>query len=261
MHGVIAGWRWLFILEGAPALLGALAVLAFLPNGPREARWLSDEEKQGLAEMLAPGGAAGPGRGMLALMLSPEVLLFCGVYFGLTLCSYGLGLWLPQMIKAAGVPASSSALITAIPYGFGAAAMLAWGWFVDARARVQASSVWIPTFLAAAGLAASAYAPWPAQLALFTVAAVGSVCSVSAFWTLPTHRFTAAETAVSVAMINSTGNLGGFIGPVMIGWIKDATHSFDAGLLSVAAGVGVSGLLLLLVKPDGKLPLPQATHS
>jgi ACS family tartrate transporter-like MFS transporter len=248
VHGPIAPWRWLLILEGAPALLGALAVLTLLPNGPRDAKWLTEAEKRGLAEALTPTGDKVPSRRVWAVMLAPEVLLFCAVYFGLTQCGYGLSLWLPQMIKAAGVGAASSALITAVPYAFAAAGMMAWARFVDSRGVGRASSVWMPACAAAVGLVASAFAAWPLQLALFALAAVGSNSAVSSFWTLPTHRFRPAETAVAVGMINSTGNLGGFVGPVMIGWIKDATHSFQIGLLFVATLVTMSALLLLRVR-------------
>ena len=250
LHGPIAPWRWLFILEGAPAVLGALAVLAFLPDGPRAAGWLTEDEKRALARALAPAATATPPRGILGVIRAPELWLFAATYFGLALCNYALGLWLPQMIKAAGVTAASAALLTTVPFGLAAVAMLAWGRFVDGRGAARASSVWIPTFVAAAGLAASAYAAWPLQLALFSVATIGTLAAISAFWTLPTHRFAPAETAVAVAMINSTGNLGGFVGPVMVGWIKDSTHSFQAGLLFVAVFVAISGLLLLRVRRE-----------
>ena len=244
--GGLAGWRWLFILEGAPALAGALAVLALLPDGPRSAAWLTDAEKQALAQTAATPAEVAAGRGLVALIAAPEVWLFCAVYFGITLATYGLGLWLPQMIKAAGVSTGNSALYAAAPYACGAAGMLAWSWIVDSRGAGRASSVWTPILLSAIGVAASAFTPWPWQLAAFSVATVGTVAAASSFWTLPTHRFGVAETAVAVALINSAGNLGGFVGPIMIGWIKDATHSFSAGLLFVALCVAASGALLAL---------------
>lgn len=245
-HGAIAGWRWLFILEGAPALLGALAVLLLLPDRPVNAKWMTDEEKAWLAQAQAPpADLPALGRSVAGVMLAPEVLRFAAIYFGLALCNYGLGLWLPQMIKAAGAGTANAALLTALPYGFAAVAMVLWGLWVDSRGKVVASSVWIPTFLAAIGLIGSAYAHWlPLQMALFSLAAVGTLAAISSFWTLPTARLPAAETAVAVAMINSTGNLGGFVGPFVVGWIKDATHSFQNGLLFVAACVAVSGVLL-----------------
>src|SRR6202008_517271 len=113
---------------------------------------------------LRPAEGAAPPRGVLGVRLAPEVWLFGAAYFGLTLCNYALGLWLPQMIKAAGVASASAALVTAAPYALGAAGMLAWGRFVDRRGAARASSVWLPAFAAAAGLAASAYVAWPLQL-------------------------------------------------------------------------------------------------
>ncbi|HWA61355.1 MAG TPA: MFS transporter, partial [Caulobacteraceae bacterium] len=232
-----------------------------LPDRPAAAPWLDETEKAWLAgAVAAPAGAeAGARRSVAAIMLDAEVLRFALVYFGLALANFALGLWLPQMIRAAGASTAAAALLTALPFALAALGMLAWGVFVDHRPRVVASSVWIPTFAAAAGLVGSAYGVGlTLQLALFSLAAVGTLAAISSFWTLPTHRLPAAETAVAVAMINSTGNLGGFAGPFVVGWIKDATHSFQAGLLFVAACVAVSGLVLMWERRSGPAAISAA---
>jgi len=249
LHGAagLAGWRWLFIVEGAPAMLGALAVAAFLPERPQTVRWLDEPQRRALLDALASSQPAGAPRGVAAAMFNRHVLAYAVAYFGLALALYGVGLWLPQMLKSSGVANTAAVLLSAIPYVVAAIGMLVWGRFADGRPGAPAGNIGIPVIVTGIALACMPLVTGlAASLALLSLAACGTLAGVSAFWTLPTTRLPPAELPVSVAMINSIGNLGGFVGPLMIGWIKDATGSFEAGMLALAAWAGVTVCMVLM---------------
>jgi ACS family tartrate transporter-like MFS transporter len=244
--GGLQGWRWLFILEGAPALLGALAVVLLLPDRPDKAAWLGTRERRWLVSVLAEAqDEMPPARSTWDTMRDWRVLSFAVVYFGLTLSLYGVGLWVPLMMRAGGASVSGAALLSAIPYAVAILGMLIWAHVADARKGAPAGNVWIPAVASAAGLALLPLSDallW--QLGCLSFAALGTLAALGTFWTIPTRKLPVGELAVAVASINAVGNLGGFLGPVLVGWSRQVTASFHLAALLIAVCVALSALLL-----------------
>ncbi len=254
MDGVwhIAGWRWLFLMEAVPSLILGAATLFWLPDRPQDARWLTVEEKAWLAESLAAEAAQGPKIRVKSLdgLLDPMILILSLGYFGVEIGLYGVILWIPQILTAAGVPSALAGYITAIPYAIAAVAMVWWGRHSD-RSNERPRHIAAAAFVGAAGLAASGWlvhAPW-LSVAAIAFGAAGTLTVLPIFWTLPAARLRGAAAAGGIALINAVGNIGGFVGPYAVGWIKSATGDFRYGLMVLAAGVLATGLVALAVGP------------
>jgi ACS family tartrate transporter-like MFS transporter len=250
-HG-LAGWQWLYLLEGLPAVLLGFVVLKVLPDTPAEARWLSREEQQWLARQMAAehtDTSARHGFGLRQALLHPTVWLLGFVLFACQCGSYGLTLWIPQIVK--GLSAQSDLLvgfIAALPYIAAAIGMVLLGWSSD-RSGERFWHVAAPSLVGAAGFAASAFlhSPVLAMLAL-TVAAVGDLGSRGPFWALPGRFLSGSALAGGIALINTLGSLGGFVGPYAVGLVKDATGSFTGGLLLLALMLVASAVATLWLK-------------
>lgn len=174
--------------------------------------------------------------------------LFSLIYFGILIGLYGLSLWLPQIIKGFGDLSNVQiGLLTIIPYFFAAIAMYFWGLHSD----LTNERIWhvsLPAFLGTAGLAASAFLDSPIlALIALTISAVGIYSTLPSFWTLPTAMLSGTAAAAGIALINSVGNLGGYLGPALVGYLKDKTQNYTYGLLALATFVAVSGTLTLLM--------------
>ncbi len=252
-HGFLGltGWQWLFIIEGVPAALLGLVVLFHLPDGPHQARWLSGDEKQAIDARLAADHQAGAGATHEALwpaLADPRVLTLGAIYFGVVVGLYGIGLWLPQVISAMGFSTGQIGLILIIPYGLSALAMLAWGRHSD-MSRERMLHVTASAFLGGAGLLASVHAPSPLlAIAAITAASIGIYSLLGPFWAVPPLFLRGTAAAAGIALINSIGNLGGFVGPYLVGWIKGTTGSFTAGFEVLAAIVALAGVLTLVLR-------------
>lgn len=251
-HGLLglSGWQWLFIIEGLPACLLGFAVLAVLPDGPADARWLTDAERATVAARLAEDRARPAHRIQATLgpaMADARVWLLSLTYFGIVVGLYGVGLWLPQLIRGLGFSIAQVGVLTALPYLASAAAMLVWGRHSDHRGE-RVWHVALPTLLAAAGLIAAIAVPAGlSEIAGLGVATVGIYATLGPFWGLPPIFLTRTAAAGGIALINSVGNLGGFLGPSIVGWTLEMTHSFHAGFVIIAAFLGLSVLAVLLV--------------
>lgn len=252
-HGFLglAGWQWLFIIEGVPAALLGLVVLFHLPDGPHQARWLNTAEKQAIDARLAADHQAGAGATHEALwpaLADPRVLTLGAIYFGVVVGLYGIGLWLPQVISAMGFSTGQIGLILIVPYGLSALAMLAWGRHSD-MSRERMLHVAASAFLGGAGLLASVHAPSPLlAIAAITAASIGIYSLLGPFWAVPPLFLRGTAAAAGIALINSIGNLGGFVGPYLVGWIKGTTGSFTAGFEVLAAIVALAGVLTLVLR-------------
>ncbi len=250
-HG-LAGWQWLYLLEGLPAVLLGFVVLKVLPDTPAEARWLSREEQQWLARQMAAehtDTSARHGFGLRQALLHPTVWLLGFVLFACQCGSYGLTLWIPQIVR--GLSAQSDLLvgfISALPYIAAAIGMVLLGWSSD-RSGERFWHVALPSLFGAAGFAASAFlhSPVLAMLAL-TVAAVGDLGSRGPVWALPGRFLSGSALAGGIALINTLGSLGGFVGPYAVGLVKDATGSFTGGLLLLALMLVTSAVATLWLK-------------
>lgn len=244
----LAGWQTMFLLEGLPAVLLGLVVMAVLPDRPASAGWLSERERRCLEALVAKDEPA-PVRLMDGL-LSGRVWLFAAVYFGLVLGLYGFGFWAPQIIKSLGdLTNGQVGLISAIPYVLAAIAMVLWGRHSDATAE-RVWHVCAPACIGAAGFLAGATLTDPyLRLAALCFGAVGIYAALPVFWTLPTAALSGTAAAGGIALINSIGNLGGYLGPFAVGWLKDWTGGYAAGLLFIAGALVGSGLLVLVAPP------------
>ncbi|MBV9861543.1 MAG: MFS transporter [Alphaproteobacteria bacterium] len=245
MNGVLglSGWQWMFIVEGLPASLVGVAVLAMLRDRPSEAHWLTAPERQALIAMLGEEQRERERHALLPALKDTRVLILAGVQFGFTLGSYGVGIWLPQILKEHGLSNLTVGFLSAIPYLFASIGMLVWAGYVDRTGR-KIVNLTLACLLATLGLLLSVcfQALTPALIGL-TIALVGVTSARAVFWTVPTRFLTGIAAAGGLAFINSVGTLGGFAGPFMVGWVKDATGSFIAGLLAMAAILAVTTAL------------------
>ncbi len=255
MNGVLGlkGWQWVFIIEALPAIVLAAVVLKVMTDRPAAANWLGAEEKAWIENELDCERRAVEKAGKASLwsaLKDPRVLLLSFVYFTSTTANYGIVFFLPQIVKGLGLSNVQTGFVAALPYTIGMAGLLAWGWSSDrARERRWHLIAGICTGslgLAAAGWLGSSYA----GLAAITFAVVGIYGSRTAFWPMPSLFLTGTAAAGGIALINATGNLGGYLGPFAVGWIKDSTQSFEMGLYFLA-GFSLLGALFvyLFVRP------------
>ncbi|WP_018915161.1 MFS transporter [Thiomonas sp. FB-6] len=243
----LAGWQWLFLLEGVPAVLLGLATLAYLDDGITSAKWLSEGEKLLLRRGIEADNQAKQHVSALQGMRSPRVWLFALVYFSVVMGLYGLGFWLPLLLRSTGVsdPRTIGWLV-AVPYGVSIVAMVLVGRSSDAREELR-WHVALPALAGAAGLALSTL--WPhdtlAAVLTLTLATCGIMTVLPLFWSLPTAFLAGSAAAAGIALINSLGNLAGFFGPSIVGWVKQATHSTNGGVLVLAGFMVLCAVLVL----------------
>ena len=246
MQGVegLAGWQWMFIIEAAPAVLLGVAALWILPDRPSEAKWLAADERAWLerrlrAEQEEARAKAGVHVPWWQALLSVDVWVLGLLYTGATVGTYGMSLWLPQIIKSHGMSTTDTGWLTAIPFGLAAIGMVVWGAQSD-RAGERKWHTISCLLLASVGLTASIFASiystslLPVMLSL-TLATVGVYSLRGPFWALCGQWLPPAATAAGVAAINAIGNLGGFVGPYAIGAIKDQTGSYALTTLPLIA--------------------------
>ena len=242
----LRGWQWLFIIEGVPSVLLGIVTWFYLTDRPGHANWLTNEQKAWLAARLDAEIAAKQAAKHLTLgaaLSSPKVIALSLIYFGFVGALYGMQFWLPQIVKAFGLTNAQTGFVTAIPYLFGTIAMILWARHSDAT-RERVFHVGAPLLLTAAALGASSYMTDPAMtMVVLTVAAIGVFCTFGVFWTLPTAWLSGTAAAGAIALINSIGNLAGFGGPYLIGWVKETTGNTSTGLLVLALLPLVGGLL------------------
>jgi D-galactonate transporter len=245
----LKGWQWLFIIEGVPSVLLGIVTWFYLTDRPERADWLTAEQKAWLASKLNAETAAKQVAKHLTLgeaLSSPKVIMLSLSYFGFVAALYGMQFWLPQIVKAFGLTNAQTGFVTAIPYLFGTIAMILWARHSDAS-RERVLHVGAPLLLTALALAASSYISDPTMtMVVLTVAAIGVFCTFGTFWTLPTAWLSGTAAAGAIALINSIGNLAGFGGPYLIGWVKEATGNTSTGLLVLAVLPLIGGLLVFL---------------
>lgn len=254
LHGRagLAGWQWLFLLEGLPSIaLGAL-VLGYLTDRPEEAVWLTPEARAGLIERLRDGHSPGPAPKVPLedLFAMPAVWQLAGVWILMVLVGYGQLLWLPQIIKgASGLSNFAVGVLSAAPPLAAAVAMV---WIAEHSDRTgeRRRHVALPCLVTAAGFAATAavrQSPLLATAAL-TLVAIGIAGSFGPFWGLATAALTGPAAAGGIALVNAIGNVGGFAGPYVVGIVKDATGGFAGALVTFAVLAAVAGLLALRLR-------------
>ena len=245
----LKGWQWLFVIEGIPSVVLGIVSWFYLTDRPAMADWLTAEQKAWLSSKLEGEIAAKQAAAHLTLgqaLASPKVITLSLIYFGFVGALYGMQFWLPQIVKAFGFSNAQTGFVTAVPYLFGTVAMVFWARHSDAT-HERVAHVGLPLLVTAAALAVCGYMdnPYVTMVAL-VVAAIGTFCTFALFWTLPTAWLSGSAAAGAIALINSIGNLAGFGGPYLIGWVKEATGSTSTGLLVLAVLPLVGGLLVFL---------------
>jgi ACS family tartrate transporter-like MFS transporter len=253
LHGAggLAGWQWLFLLEGVPAVVLGVIVLRVLTDRPEDAIWLTREERATLVARLQEDQRAQRSETTRAALANRRTWLLAVVYFPIPVTLYGIGFWLPQILKTvSGASDFSVGLLSAIPYAAGAIAMVIAGRHSD-RTGERRWHVAVAAAVGAAGLSLSTAASgvvW--SIITLSVAMIGLASMFGPFWALATSTMGGVGAAASIALVNSVGNTGGFVGPYLLGAISDATHSFAAGLIAIAAMLVAGGALVLRVR-DG----------
>ncbi|MDH0746852.1 MFS transporter [Pseudomonas sp. GD03842] len=251
MHGTLglAGWQWMFIIEGVPACILGLITLKVLSNQPSEAKWLTAHERDVLTGMLADEQTKGRhSHGFTAALRDPRVWILSSITFSFTLGSYGIGIWLPQMLKGHGVEVSLIGWVAAIPYFFATVGLLIWAKHVD-RTGKGILNLTLAMLLAGVALlvALQMNALIPA-LAGITMALVGTIAGKTIFYTLPGKFLRGQAAAGGIALINSIGAFGGFVGPYLMGFLKDYTGSFNAGLMAMGCIMFVAAAMVMSLR-------------
>lgn len=256
MNGLLGlkGWQWMYLIEGLPAVVLGFVVLGYLTDTPAEAHWLAPAAREWLAQRIREEHAAAAARHRVSLaqaLLHPTVWKLALIMFTCQTGSYGLTLWMPQIVKGwSGLGNLQVGLISALPYIAAAAGMVLIGHSSDRRGE-RFLHVAIPSAIGALGFVAAAYLASPvAGLLALTVAAVGDYGTRGPFWALPGRFLAGGAAAGGIALINTLGAFGGFIGPYLIGYLKTATGSFESGLLVLA--------FLLLLGAGGTMRLRSA---
>ena len=241
-----AGWKWIYIMEAIPTVLIGVFVLFALTDRPANAGWLTAEEKDWLVGTLAHerrAVEAGGRYSMWQAMVNPKILLLSLNYLGIVTASLGLLLFIPQIIKSLGTTNMGTGYATTLAYVCGAVSMMAWGWISDRMGERRWNLFWACS-LASIGLtlAGLTMGTWWA-LAGMCIATAGFYGTKGPFWSMPSMMLTGTAAAAGIAWINSIGNVGGAVGPALVGWIKDFTGSYSGGLYGLAAFTAASALI------------------
>lgn len=247
----IAGWQWMFVLEGIPAIALGIVCFFFLDNDIESAKWLSNEEKERIRSDVAREARDKPLHSARDGLANGRVWLLSFTYFFFTMGLYGLSFWLPSIIRETGVrDPLNVGLLTAIPYMGALIAMYLIGRSSD-RMQERRWHLAIPAIVGAIGLTLSVVYAHNTVLALaaLTIAAMGILTCIPQFYTLPPAILSGAAAAMGLAVANSVGSIAGFISPYLLGWIKDLTGSTNVGVI-VLAGALVIGAALVFANPS-----------
>ncbi|MBB3259450.1 sugar phosphate permease [Paraburkholderia bannensis] len=244
----LAGWQWLFLLEAIPSLVLGVVVILKLDKGIEQAKWLSDAEKRTLSANIATDASATTSHTFKDGFTRPMVWVLSAIYLFFIMGLYGVGFWLPTLIKGSGVKDPLTiGMLTTLPYAAAAISMILVGRSSDAR-RERRWHVAVPGVIGTVGWVVAVVAgSGNVTLAMIglTIATMGVMTTLCQFWCLPTAILAGAAAATGVAVVNSVGNLAGFVSPYVIGWIIDRTHSTDLGVYTLAACLTMGALLVL----------------
>ena len=252
MHGVLGlrGWQWMFLLEAIPAVILGFVVFFFLTDRPEKATWLASDERDWLVSTMNAEHAAKGAKAHHSIwsgLSDMRVLALSLIYFGTSAGLYTLGIWAPQIIRQFDLSTMQVGLLNAVPPTVAIVAMIIWARHSD-RTAERTWHVVIACLVAAVGLALAGLAGSVVTVvAALTLVNIGISSAKPPLWSMPTMFLSGSAAAAGIATINSIGNLGGFVGPTVIGWIKDTTGSFLGGLYFVAGLLCLSAVLTLLL--------------
>ena len=246
--GGLSGWQWMFVIEGLPSVILGVVILWLLADRPATASWLTVAERDAVERRIAAEPKHREVRLFWLAVKDPRVLILALIQFGFTTGSYGVGIWLPQIIKSHFHGNLMIGFVSSGPYAIASVVMLLWAGTVD-RSGKRVGNLILTCAVATIGLllwiAFDAF--WLSFLWL-TVALVGITAARAVFWAIPGRFLTGAAAAGGLALMNSIGTIGGFVGPAVVGWLKDATGSFSAGLAGMAGFLLLSTLLAVLLR-------------
>jgi MFS transporter, ACS family, tartrate transporter len=254
----LRGWQWVFILEALPAVLLAGVVWKVLTDRPGVATWLDAQERDWLENRLLEERRKvdlGGKPSLLEALADRRVLALAAIYFMSVTANYGIVFFMPQIVKGMGLTNQMTGLVSSVPYIVGIVGLIAWGWSSDRnnerRWHLIAASVLAAAGLFVAGWFGSSY--W--ALVGMSAATIGIYGSRASFWPMPSMFLTGTAAAGAIALVNAVGNLGGYVGPFVVGWVKDSTDSFQAGLYFLAA-CALMGAVITLLAPtaSGRQP-------
>jgi sugar phosphate permease len=262
MHNInwfgLAGWRWVFILEGVPAVILGFIVLFYLTDWPREAHWLPEDEKQWItAELEKERKEKGAdGAGIVAGLMNPRTILLCAIYLFIVTGYYGLTFFLPSitaLMKDTSV--TTQTIVTTMPYILGFFAMLINGAHSD-RVRERRWHTALPILMGGVAMILSILSGDNLALVVtfFCLVGIGVHAYLPVFWTHPTSYLTASAAATVIGLINSIGNLGGYFGPKVVGELRTRSGSFETGLWFLVGCILIAGLLATMLTPLKKKP-------
>jgi MFS transporter, ACS family, tartrate transporter len=255
LHGAfgLKGWQWIFVGEAVPAVVLGVLVLRLLTDRPSLATWLRPEQRDWLeAELQAERAQVEhSGRlGLLQALTDTRVLMLAVVWMLSLVPTYGITFFMPQIVKALGSSSAMTGVLTAIPYAIGVVGPVAIGFssdrFHERRWHYIGTMALAAVALVCAGGVVHSY--W--VLAAMSIAALGIYGSKPCFWPMPSQFLTGVGAAAGIALINSIGSIGGYAGPLVVGWVKDRTNSFEIGLYFLASCALASALLAYLGTRD-----------
>lgn len=246
--GGLAGWQWLFMLEALPAIGIGIWCLFYLDDRVRDAKWLSEDEKSVVERAIAEDARDVSGHGKLSEGLkNPKVWLMAFIYFCFVMGQYALTFWMPTFVKSSGVSGVLAiGVLSAVPYIVALVAMNVFGYSADRR-RERRWHLVVPALMGTVGFSVAAAVHGSAALSLIalSIAAAGVLTCAPLFWSLPTSFLGGTAAAAGIALINSLGNLAGFVSPYMIGAIKDATGSSSVPMFVLASVLVVGAIAVL----------------
>lgn len=244
----LAGWKWLFLIESLPCVVLGIFVAKLLADSPGKASWLSPEERELVVRLVASEQRVKPATNMRSVLSDIRVWVLSGIYLGFSIGSYGVQVWLPQIIKQESFSNITVGFLTAIPYLFAVIAMIVWATYVDKNGR-RLENVMFTCMIACVGFFVSLITQsFVISLLGLTIALVGVNAARAVFWAIPPRYLVGVAAAGGLALINSIGTLGGFLGPWIMGWLKEETGSFTAGLAVMAGCLLVAGLLAIVLR-------------
>jgi ACS family tartrate transporter-like MFS transporter len=249
----LRGWRWLFILEGIPAILLGIVTIFYLTDWPKQAKWLAPDEREWITEELLKEKQAKQRVRSFSIweaLRHRDIVLLTLCYFFALTGGYGISFWLPTILKRlSGLSDFTVSLLAALPYVAGLISQQINGWHSDLT-RERRWHTAIPLFCCGASilLAVLFRANMALSVAMFTLMGAGYFAFHPGFWPIPTQFLSESAAAACIGLINSVGNLGGFVGPMMMGYLVTRTKSFAAGMLYLVGSLFLSSILMLLVK-------------
>jgi MFS transporter, ACS family, tartrate transporter len=251
------GWQWMLILEGIPAVVLGLVCLVFMPDGPRDAAWLEHDEREWLITTLAAERSAVAKTGHTTLgatLTQPRVWALALAYFGIVLALYGFNFWLPSLISAHGVELRYTGWIAALPFLCGAPFMVWWGRRSDHKDERILHLVAVAVLGFAGFAAASVLESLSWQILCLCIALMGVYGSFPVFWTLPTAFLTGTAAAAGIALINSLGNLAGYVGPQVVAWLTQGSGDFGRALFALGLSMLTPAAVALALRSK-RLPI------